>query len=229
VWWVFPPQNRLGRVYYLADRDRDKAGAGLSVTPLSSLTLSGRAERIDDDYHGGSLGLRESETHSYTLDASFAPIERLSLHGYYTWERTSSLQAGGNSRLFAQWTADQDGDTDTAGLGVTWTAIADKLDLSAELTQTDYRGDIDYTQFFVFPALGYPNQDYDLTRLELKGKYKVNEKLALGLAYRHETYDEARDWAREGLFGLSSVMGLRADPQQDYDVDLFAAYMRYKF
>ncbi len=229
VYAVYPPQNRLQRLSYLNGRDRDKVGGSIAVTPLSSLTITGSAQRTDDSYDADrTLGLRDTEDHTYTVDVTFSPIEALSTHAYYTWEKGTSLQAGGQNRLFPEWTSNDDNTTDTVGVGGKWTTLQKKLELSADAAWVSYQGRVDFNQYQL-PALGYPDQGYDLVKVDLKARYKINNKLSVGLAYRHEHYNESQDWASEGILGLSSVVGLRVPGQQDYDVDLVSADMRYQF
>ncbi len=229
VWAVYPPQNWQERLYYLNGRDRDQLTGSVAITPLESVTLTGTAARTDDSYSGDHiLGLRSSKTHTYTLDLSLAPIENLNMHGYYTWDRVSSLQAGSQGGLFPDWTSSNDNATHVAGVGAKWTTMQKKLELSGDVVWTNYQGSTDFTQYLL-PALGYPSQSYDMVRVELKAKYKMTKKLSLRLGYRHERYNESTDYTAEGFQGLPSIIGLRQAVQQDYDVNLVSATMRYQF
>jgi len=79
-------QSLLLRKFDEGERDRQQLDLTLQFTPLDTMTVTLNGMWRNDDYLEGQFGLREATTWSAGFDASWAPIERLTLFGGYVYE-----------------------------------------------------------------------------------------------------------------------------------------------
>lgn len=143
------------------------------VVPVQPLLASGNGVTAADDAAstpGNQLGLLETKTNRYALDASYAATERLTLNAFGSRETIESTQRGmefnennklnpistvslatnelGNwTRATSQWMAVTDDKTNTVGVGVGYEIIPGKLRLATDYTYSKGKVDIEYSGF----------------------------------------------------------------------------------
>ncbi len=141
------------------------------VTATQPLLASGNGEDAADDVAftpGDQLGLLESKTSRYGLDASYAATERLTLSAFGSRENIESTQRGLEfnennkldptdiaaatelgpwTRASSQWLAVTEDQTNTVGLGVGYEIIPGKLRLATDYTYSQGKVDIGYSGF----------------------------------------------------------------------------------
>ena len=212
------------RIYNLADRKRNKAGLRVTATPTSPLTVGVGADYYKDDYDNTQLGLEQGKGKTYTADLGYVFSEALTANAFYTREKLDSQQAGSQTFSTPDWFLSDEYVTDTVGVGLNWQAIADKLDLGADFVYSKYRGEMKFRD-----AANLPDLESKLTGVRLHGTYALKENLSVRLDYMYQRYRE-NDWAIDGIgvATLPSVLGLGAE-EQDYNVNVFAATLRYEF
>ena len=219
--------NPLMRILNLADRKRSKAGFEIAYSPLSALSLGFDLDYLKDDYSGGYLGLQEAKGLTYTASASYTFSEALAATAYYTHDKLSSDQKGSEKLLAISpddlWIAADENLTDTVGLGVTWAAIPEKLDVGADLTYADFTGKMEFAGAPSLPEIGST-----LRAFKLHGTYRLDEKLSLRAEYRYEQYEED-DWSKDGVVNtLPTLLSLGIAPQ-DTSTSLGFVSLRYEF
>ena len=225
--WVNAPQNPLLRKFYLADRQRDRAGlrADVSVTPAINvgLTLDGTA----DDYTASRLGLLDSRQQSAGVDLSYALSEQTRLHVELQAERARSRQAG--SQAFAQpdWWGRSDDEVHLAGAGVTHSALGGQLELGAEGFVLRSKSDTVVAAGPSEPP--FPTARTTLQRVQLQASYRLSERSALVGRYVYERY-LAHDWHTEGV-GPATVYNLLAfgEMPPHYRANAVQLAWRYRF
>lgn len=219
--------NPAMRVLHYADRKRDKPGLALSYFPAPELSLGLDLDYYEDEYAGAHLGLQEAAGLAYTLSASLALSESLTASAYFTRDQLSSTQSGSEKMFFDQpgdpWLMSDRYDTRTTGLGVLWTAVADKLDLGADLTYSDYTGSMSFAN-----GDNLPDLSSTLAAADLHATYHWSDALSFRFQLRYEGYDE-NDWAENGYVNADpTLLSLGAAPLDNSNL---AGYLtlRYEF
>jgi MtrB/PioB family decaheme-associated outer membrane protein len=223
-----PPQNPLMRTYYLADRDRSKAGLFVTYMPHQKVTLGLGADYYDDDYDNSPIGLTSDRELSYTADLSLMPHKDVLVHAFYTRTDIRSKQA--NSMAFAEpnWSARNDDTIDTVGFGVKWTGLIEKLDVGADYVYA--RSELATNMNTeVVPNAPFPDLTTRLHSVSLYGDYALRQEMLLRLRYTYESFD-SDNWAYDGVAPdtIPQVLSLGQD-SPDYGVHVVALSLRYKF
>jgi len=182
------------RISDVSDRQRNQFDFAATVMPSEGLDLTASYRYRNDDYDSGvaptqpllgnplaatpadlaattpgnQLGLLETKTNRYALDASYAATERLNLNAFGSRETIKSTQRGlefneGNklnptsiaattdlgpwTRASSQWMAETKDKTNTIGAGVGYEIIPGKLRLATDYTYSQGKVDIAYSGF----------------------------------------------------------------------------------
>ncbi|MGE0080511.1 MAG: MtrB/PioB family decaheme-associated outer membrane protein [Thiohalomonadaceae bacterium] len=216
------------RKYYLADRDRTRAGVHLSYMPTARVQTTLRSEMVNDDYIASELGLTESQRMIHSWDIAWFPTDRLQTYAFYSFENRTYDQAGFDADAGVAWTADREDQTFTVGVGGEYVLIPNKLKLGIEGMLVQTVGKMD-----VVPAVGasnaYPDLESNLGLFSLYGDWRLSRNMDVRVRYMMETYDE-KDWGVDDV-GVTDVADLilldRESP--DYTAHLIAATVRYRF
>ena len=199
--------------FYLADRQRSQLGGLVEYMPNNNWRLGARAEYNKDDYDESILGLLESETPSFTLDASYHPSKDISTYIYYTRQEMNSKQKGRATTtgtvVTPSWEADVDDEMDTFGLGGKMAGLG-KWDIGLDFTYNKSKGKIDVIDLTNAPTNPYPDLKTELTSIKFWTQYNHSKKLAYRFYYWHEDYEED-NWAVDGL-EADSLVGLPPPP-----------------
>jgi MtrB/PioB family decaheme-associated outer membrane protein len=199
--------NPLLRKFTLADRERQSIDAHLSVMPIESLTLGAGITGANEDYDNSELGLRSRRALSWTIDASWSPLETLTAYAYYTRDSFQSRQSG---RSFnsdpvqafdpnRNWRQDDEDDVDTVGAGAEWIAIADRLTLRADFVYSFAKDSIDFaTGPALPPSVALPTSDSRLYDVSIQAELRLVEHVKARVGYLFESF-EADDWALDGV------------------------------
>jgi MtrB/PioB family decaheme-associated outer membrane protein len=177
------------RRFDVSDRERSQLDLSASWTPRPTLSLTATVSMRDDDYGsdvrpaqplaglpladaavstpGDQLGLLEDERRRASLDAAWAPNERVTLTAFFSLERAASLQRslefnennkqnpttiataelGGWDRAGNQWTADFEDDNRTLGMGLEWVVRPERVTVRAEGSWSRGSTDLVYSGF----------------------------------------------------------------------------------
>jgi MtrB/PioB family decaheme-associated outer membrane protein len=240
---TFTPQylvtNPLGmaplmRKFYEANRTRVRFGGDVRFTPLDTVSVGLRSDYIRDHYWASPLGLRDREDDTYTADVSYTPIEEVTTYAFYTlnfvWTEQSNRSfstQGQQNDANRNWFVTESDTIDTAGVGVDWKAIKDKLDLNFDYTYS--RADTAYDQASALARSDLPSIKTELHSVGVLGTYHFRKDIALKLGYRFETY-RTYDWALDGVAvnTISNVLTM-GDVSPDYTAHVAAASVAFKF
>lgn len=83
------------RHFDIADRNRDRMTGLVQITPHKTFGLSASFASGRDRYDGSGMGLRDSDTRTYSFDADITPTQKIAATASYSVDRFSALQ---NSR-----------------------------------------------------------------------------------------------------------------------------------
>jgi len=233
----------LLRKFTMADRERDKVRFSVNAAPHERVALQFRADFNQDDYKNSILGLTDTRSQSYTLDASVTPQQNVTAYAYYTRDNYESNQKGraftaANKAAEAtpltstqDWLQTADDRIDTIGLGFKIAGIRGRLDLGAEYTYSHATGKINVITGAAIAPAGQPLPDLvsQVNSLRLYGKYKLRKNATLNLTFVHEKLKTA-DWAYDNV--ASSTMPLVIGTGQlapNYSVNVIGVSLSYRY
>ena len=219
---INPAENPLLRKYNMADRDRYLGNLHINVMPIDSLVLGFAVDSSKDEYSNSPLGLQESKESAYTVDAFYMLSNLFSINGFYSYEEINSNQS--NMQGATTWIGENEDTFDTAGLGIKYYVIQDKLDLGLDFIHAEGNGKVN-----VLSKTPYPDLVSKRDTVEFYSNYQYNEKLLLKFIYRYEKYDET-NWAIDGVSNntLDNILTL-GNQSPNYKVGSFALSGQYKF
>jgi MtrB/PioB family decaheme-associated outer membrane protein len=189
-------QNPLLRQYHIADRDQRIAELDVTLVPHERVNLLLRAERTRDEYPGAQLGLTQGISRYLSFDASVELSTDLNAYAAWGREDVEFDQAASQRFGTPDWYAMTEDTTNTRSLGLTKSALDERMRLQLEYSASRSRG---VTQMRVgVPASEFPDFTTSLNALSLRVDYDISESLAIRIAYRNERYSSA-DWQIDGL------------------------------
>ena len=203
--------NPLMRVLHMAERTRSSAGFELAYTPVAELSLGFDLDFVEDDYDNMYLGLQQASGLIYTASITYSFSETLAASSYYTRDKLDSDQKGSEKLLPSDadnlWFASDSYLTETIGLGITWMAIPEQLDIGLDLAYTDFTGTMDFAGASSLPVIGST-----LTAMKLYGTHQLAENLSLRAEFRYEKYEE-NDWTKDSIVNtLPTLLALGTAP-----------------
>ncbi|MCL4874351.1 MtrB/PioB family decaheme-associated outer membrane protein [bacterium] len=210
----------------LADRDRTKVSASAAYLPSAALAFSASLSYFQDDFDNSALGLQVRKGNTYTVDANWTFSREAAFYAFYTRERIDTGQVG-RTNASVDWAVNHDEDIDTAGLGVNFGFLENRL-----VFKTDYSYSQSTARLTFLPGR-QPMPDL-VTRLHsaaLTGTYNVDRNLSLSAGYRYENY-RSDDWQTDnvepGSTALNTVITL-SGPVQDYEAHQALLFLTYRF
>lgn len=205
--WINHPDLRK---YDVANRDRENYSAYLTVFAVDTVTLGVNYSNGNDDYPDTLLGLTETSSEAYTVDASFNPAETVAMYGYYTNERLRSMQIGRaltstTSSWYdttRDWTSANKDSIDTLGAGLNLSLLKGKLSINPDYTYARSKTVIDLAGggYFTGTAAIEPLPDLKTERhtLNVTARYKMTENWTVGAGYLYEMF-RSNDWATDNV------------------------------
>lgn len=225
------------RKFYMADRKRTSVKGAMTFLPSDSTVIgfSGRYSR--DNYDQTILGLRRAKTVSGTVDVSFNPTPKTSAYAFYTYENLQYDQNGFGSRRgtdltdFASfaWTVDTRDKVNSAGAGVDWKAMDDRLTSSIEYAFSDTKTDFAYTAGTAQNFAPLDDLTTKLHSLNIVSEYRYTDNWAVKLRYLFQSLD-TKDFALDGIAvnTISTVIAL-GDSSPNYNVHVIGITSVYRF
>lgn len=236
--FLFPPavgMNHLMTKFYEANRDRTRVGGDVLVMPTDYVSIGLRADYVHDEFPDSPLGVQDRDAQTYTVDASYVPMNALTTYAYYTlnYIRTDQSNRSFNNAATQlnparDWFVTTNDTVDTAGVGLDWEAIKDKLDINFDYTYS--KADTGYN--FDSPTLahlGIPSLKSTFQSAGVLGTYHFRKDIALKLGYRYETY-RTYDFALDNVAPntLSNVITM-GDVSPDYTAHIVGTSVAFQF
>lgn len=201
--WINNPDLRK---FDVANRDRKQYSAFANLFPLDSVTLGVNYSLGKDDYPDTVLGLTESNSEVYTVDATITPAETVTVYSYYTNERLRSKQVGRDMTdtastwfdLTRDWTSTNKDSVNTVGLGLNLSFLKGRLNITPDYTYARTQTKIDIWGGSALTVAPFPDLKTERHTFNLSGKYKLTDNWTLGAGYLYETY-VSDDWATDNM------------------------------
>jgi len=205
--WINLPQLRI---FDVADRDRERYNAFVTLFPLNDASLGVNYSHGKDDFSDTVIGLTDSTNETYTVNAMFTPSDAVSIYAYYTNERLETNQNGRAVTATGStwtdgtlnWSVNNADTTDTVGVGLNLLFLRGKLTINPDYTYSKSKTAIGVSGGSSFTGataiLPLPDLNTERHTVNVSAKYKVTENVTLGGAYQFERYSSS-DWATDSM------------------------------
>lgn len=205
--WINHPDLRK---FDVANRDRENYGTYVTIFPVDTVTVGVNYSQGNDDYPDTILGVIETGNETYTVDASFNPVETLSLYSFYTNERLRSKQNGraltGTTSTWydttRDWTSVNKDSIDTLGVGLNLSLLKGKLTINPDYTYARSKTAIDLAGGSFFTGANaielLPDLRTERHTANVSARYKMTDNWTVGAGYLYETYT-SDDWATDNV------------------------------
>ncbi len=219
-----PADNPLMRKYNMADRNGQKLIFNLGYSATSSLFLNFSSDIAQYDYDATTIGLIDSNEFSIGLDAQYMVDEDLSFSVFIQNTDIESKQAGFDTFTTTNWTANNDDNVITAGLGANYQVIEDKFKIGIDYIHAESSAAIDISGGEPFPDLTTKRDTFILY-----GDYHIDEQFTLKASYQYEDYSED-NWYIDGVAPdtLDNVLTY-GETAPDYGIGVLWLTLRYRF
>ena len=220
------PENPLLTWYDVADRTRNRAHAGVTVTPLTILSIDVSGELTRDSY-GASIGRYQQSWYSYTVDVGVTPSKNLQVSGYFTREGYWTKQRNSQYLSTPDWTGKTDDTFNTIGVHLRMSGLPRDGHVGAGVT---YAGSSGSTSVITgAPGTGFPDLYSHRLTLRADSDFRATKDWRVGLALEYERF-HSRYWALDGV-GVDTVPTLLSLGQGSprYSVWVAALTAKYHF
>ena len=240
---VCPPGIVCNLRFDQAKKDVDRIGANLQLSPGGNVTVALGYLRTEDDYTETTFGLVNAKYDSFSADVDFSPSDKLSLYGYYTYEKVADFQRGRQSGATVStnplddWTSDVQDRVNSFGAGANVVLKPEKwfLDLSGRYQEVDGNNDLSAppggAASNARTAIGGVQDiplydDTKITTLQAEVRYQFAKSWSAALGGWFEDY-EIRDSNTQGL--ANYVPGSFFLAAQDGDYQAKVGYFRLSY
>lgn len=230
------------RKFDIADRDRTRYGANVTLFPATNTTVGLYYNYTQDDYEATTFGLLKNENKSYTIDATYSPADSVSTYTYYTMENLKAEQGSrsysGAANKYTQstdpnrnWWAENDQNINTLGLGVNFGFMENRLTLDVDYSYSESTGAIKLVTGSALTATDMPDLKTKLQTVKASTKYKLTKNTTLGLGYKYESYKSA-NWSTDNIdpasTAIANVLTLSGSVP-DYEAHTGMIFVTYNF
>jgi MtrB/PioB family decaheme-associated outer membrane protein len=220
------------RHYDIADRDRTRVSALLTITPNDYFSFNASVGNGDDDYIDSGFGLRDSKNNNWSAGIDFAPGTVASFGASYGWDKYRANTkhrtavppgtASGPNEFYDErrdWTTDTDDEVKTTSIYLDLTKALPKTDMRFAYDLSDGSATYVYATRPDAPRTTVPNVESAVpipialppvnNRLTT-GRFDINHyirpNVAFGVVYHYEDYDVDD-------FGMDTTTINRLDPK----------------
>jgi len=193
------------RHYDIADRDRDRLTAILTVTPVAQFDVNGSVSTGKDNYRNTGFGLRDNNNSAWSVGFDWLPIETVNFginygHEKYTalqYSRTANPPTATDQTFYdatRDWWDDQTDKVKTVSATLDFLKTFPKTDIRVGYDLSD--GDATYVYnlkpeqkvFTTVPLTQLTPLKNKLTDARIDLTHYVRHNLALGIGYWYESY-----------------------------------------
>jgi MtrB/PioB family decaheme-associated outer membrane protein len=198
------------RHYDIADRNQDRFSTIFSVMPFSTFSVTSSLSYGQQDYPTTNFGLRNTDSHVYSVGFDYVPVDKISMGATYGFERYTALQASrtanplpANTVAFLNdptqqfndprrdWTDASADRVHTANASVDFIKLIPKTDVKIAYdysrAQSTYTYGLAANTVIAAPLQLTPVLN-ELQRGTIDSRYFVRRNLALGLVYWFDKY-----------------------------------------
>lgn len=192
------------RHYDVANRDRSRVTALVTLTPTPWLNVNGSVATGDDDYDDTGFGLRDNTNRAYGVGFDLMPLETVNLGVSYQREKYTSFQYSRSSNpgvTFTDprrdWSLDSDDRVNTVTAYVDLLKALPKTDIRLSYDLSD--GKVTYVYgitpegapilFPTTPLQQLAPVENRLIDARLDAQYYLRDNVAMGLGYWFEDYE----------------------------------------
>ncbi len=242
------------RQYYVADYNQNLIRATGTLMPMDTVNLTATVDWYERKYRGPDcggpqdqvnptvvipsecLGLQEAKGQSYTLDASWTPVDGFSAFAFYTrstFDTDQTSRQWNTAALAANparnWAASLENSDDTFGVGGRFSPADRRWDLGAQLIYNDGTAKTSVGGPVVpATAAGVPDVNYKLTTFQIFGKWRYSKNIAFRANYWYERL-RSDDWAYDNAAPWSSNNVLLTGQQsQEYSAHVIGFSVAYE-
>ena len=224
------PENPLLRKFNQADRDSDFSELRLGWSPWK-LAIALEGSYSFDAYRKSPLGLVSGRDYRYAGTVSMPVGEKTSVYVSGSYQNIATEQVGQETfpGYSSVWQVSHEDEFTTAGGGVVWKKVADKVDVRLDYTYAKSQGPIDTLVGNAPSAESFPKLQTELNSVRLSASYPVNDRLRVSAAWTWEDYS-SRDWQIAGVepATLPNLLSMSPDPY-DYSVNVIGVSFTYRF
>src|SRR5262245_31498194 len=249
-------QSTLLRKFDEAERNRQQVDLLLQFTPFDTATIGVNGGWRQDHYLGGQFGLRDATIWTAGFDASWTPVDKVTIFGGYVYEYNFQKILSQNRQLAFvngavvasdfpdwDWLSDSIDTVQTAHLGANVAVIPNKLDWTITASYSNALGNVDnrnptvplphppsFASTTNATALRQPAFEDTLIRLETTIRYWFTKQWALNFGYAFESFEKS-DWRTDQLnpFVPGSNSIYLGNDAKNYTAHLIGATVRYVF
>jgi MtrB/PioB family decaheme-associated outer membrane protein len=226
------------RKYYLADRDRRDASAGVQWLAGDTLTMGISGSYRKDDYDDSELGLTTARSRTLSADAGWTPRAGHHVDAWLTRDYYDSEQDGQSFRgnFLAtdlldpnrRWETNMRDRIDTAGFGWRLDELRPGLDAGFDYLWSQGRTDVTTRTGASLPSAPIPDTVSRIQRLDLYVRRNVSQRASVRVGWLHER-GRISDWAYRDadVATLGNVLGL-GEIQPDYRLNWITLRLNYR-
>jgi MtrB/PioB family decaheme-associated outer membrane protein len=193
------------RHFDIADRDRDRATAIFTFTPIAQLDVNASVSSGKDNYRNTGFGLRDNNNHTWGVGFDAAPIDTVNFGINYGFEKYTALQYSRSANPLTatdqtfndprrDWWDDQTDKVKTVSASLDFIGTIPKTDVRISYDLSDgkatyvYSLKPDQTLFTAVPLSQLPPLKNKLTNARLDISRFVRQNIAIGVGYQYEDY-----------------------------------------
>jgi MtrB/PioB family decaheme-associated outer membrane protein len=193
------------RHFDIADRDRDRATAIFTVTPIAQIDINASVTTGKDNYRNTGFGLRDNNNNTWSVGFDAAPIDAVNFGINYGFEKYTALQYSRTANPLTatdltfndptrDWWDDQTDKVKTISANLDFLNAIPKTDVRISYDLSDGKATYVYTLkpeqrvFTTVPLSQLPPLKNKLTNARIDVSHFVRQNVAIGVGYLYEDY-----------------------------------------
>jgi MtrB/PioB family decaheme-associated outer membrane protein len=193
------------RHFDIADRDRDRATAIFTFTPIAQLDVNASVSTGKDNYRNTGFGLRDNNNNTWNVGFDAAPIDTVNFGINYGFEKYTALQYSRTANPLTatdltfndptrDWWDDQTDKVKTVSASLDFIGTIPKTDVRISYDLSDGKATYVYSLrpdqkvFTTVPLSQLPPLKNKLTDARIDVSHFVRQNIAIGVGYQFEDY-----------------------------------------